>query len=166
MKKNFKRTICFKCSKEFRNSNFNRHFKSCVGPKPKRKLPWIDYDPSVGYKNGTRKTWNKGLSKEDIIAKGYKVGGVKSFNDEDVFIQNSSYSRGNLKKRIIKNNIIAYECSECVNIGIWRDKPLSLHLDHINGIFNDHRRENLRFLCPNCHSQTISYAGKRKSYKS
>ena len=42
------------------------------------------------------------------------------------------------------------------------DKKLSLQLDHINGINNDHRIENLRFLCPNCHSQTETYAGKNK----
>jgi 5-methylcytosine-specific restriction endonuclease McrA len=41
-------------------------------------------------------------------------------------------------------------------------KPLSLHLDHKNGKNNDHRIENLRFLCPNCHSQTATYAGKNK----
>ena len=34
--------------------------------------------------------------------------------------------------------------------------------NHINGINNDHRLENLRFLCPNCHSQTSTYAGKNK----
>lgn len=41
-------------------------------------------------------------------------------------------------------------------------QSLSLQLDHINGINNDHRLENLRFLCPNCHSQTNTYAGKNK----
>ena len=71
-------------------------------------------------------------------------------------------TRSCVKKRIIKENIIKYECSEC-NIGrIWRGKKLSLHLDHINGDGWDHRLENLRFLCPNCHSQTETYCGKNK----
>ena len=40
------------------------------------------------------------------------------------------------------------------------DNKLTLQLDHINGINNDNRKENLRFLCPNCHSQTNTFAGK------
>lgn len=41
--------------------------------------------------------------------------------------------------------------------------PLPLQLDHVNGIFGDHRLENLRWLCPNCHSQTETFAGKGKA---
>lgn len=37
---------------------------------------------------------------------------------------------------------------------------MALQLDHINGVFNDHRLENLRFLCPNCHAITETYCGK------
>jgi hypothetical protein len=44
--------------------------------------------------------------------------------------------------------------------GEWNGQPLKLQLDHINGINDDNRLENLRFICPNCHSQTITYAGK------
>jgi predicted amidophosphoribosyltransferase len=44
----------------------------------------------------------------------------------------------------------------------WRGKPISLHLDHINGDPSDNRIENLRILCPNCHSQTPTYSGKNK----
>lgn len=40
-------------------------------------------------------------------------------------------------------------------------KPITLQLDHINGINNDNRIENLRFICPNCHSQTHNYSGKK-----
>lgn len=41
-------------------------------------------------------------------------------------------------------------------------KKLTLQLDHINGKNNDHRIENLRLLCPNCHSITETYAGKKQ----
>lgn len=44
----------------------------------------------------------------------------------------------------------------------WNNKALSLQLDHINGVNTDNRVENLRWLCPNCHSQTDTYGSKNK----
>ena len=70
-------------------------------------------------------------------------------------------NRASVRRVIIKDNLISYECSEC-GISEWNDKKLALHLDHINGKNGDHRLENLRFLCPNCHSQTDTYTGKNK----
>lgn len=81
---------------------------------------------------------------------------------ENILVKNSSYANiASLKRRLIDNKLLKYECSKC-GISSWNGQPLSLHLDHINGINNDHRLENLRFLCPNCHSQTSTYAGKNK----
>ena len=79
---------------------------------------------------------------------------------EDILVANSSYANiSSLKKRLLNETDIEYKCAIC-GISTWLDQPLALHLDHINGINNDHRIENLRFLCPNCHSQTDTYAGK------
>jgi 5-methylcytosine-specific restriction endonuclease McrA len=61
----------------------------------------------------------------------------------------------------VKENRLEYKCANC-GIKEWNNLPLSLQLDHINGVNNDHRLENLRFLCPNCHSQTDTYSGKNK----
>jgi hypothetical protein len=64
-----------------------------------------------------------------------------------------------LKKKLLSSDILENRCYEC-GITSWRDKEISLQLDHINGIRSDNRIENLRILCPNCHSQTATYAGK------
>lgn len=70
-----------------------------------------------------------------------------------------NYSTGKLKERILKFKLLEYKCSEC-NICEWNGKFISLQLDHIDGNNKNHLFENLRLLCPNCHSQTDTYAGK------
>lgn len=83
---------------------------------------------------------------------------------EEIMVKNSSYQNiTKLKERIIANNIIPYECAICHNKGEWQGEKLVLQLDHINGQHFDHRKENLRFLCPNCHSQTHTFSGKNKN---
>lgn len=94
----------------------------------------------------------------------YKRNNQKISN-EIIFSENSNYNRRDLKKRIIKENIISYKCSDCGIDEHWNGKKLVLQLDHINGINNDNRIENLRFLCPNCHSQTETFSGKNGNYK-
>jgi hypothetical protein len=84
----------------------------------------------------------------------------KCYPNETVFVEHSSYSRRSLKKRIIEQNLLNHCCQECGLKHEWNGKPIVLQLDHINGINNDHRIENLRFLCPNCHTQQDTYAAK------
>ena len=93
----------------------------------------------------------------------YKYKPIKQIrlSNDDVFCENSTYSRHHLKDRIIKEKLIEYKCSKCGNDGIWNGEKLSLQLEHINGISNDNRLENLTFLCPNCHSQTKTFSGKK-----
>ena len=79
-----------------------------------------------------------------------------------IFIEKSTFSPASLRKRVIKENLIPYKCAICNCKSKWKGKELVLQLDHINGISNDNRLENLRFLCPNCHSQTGTYSNKKR----
>lgn len=69
-----------------------------------------------------------------------------------------------LKRFIIRNNIIPYLCNECGCDDNWRGKKMPLILDHINGVRDDNKLTNLRFLCSNCDSIQDTYKGKNKKY--
>jgi Zn finger protein HypA/HybF involved in hydrogenase expression len=64
---------------------------------------------------------------------------------------------------LINSKLIEYRCSECDILDFWNGKQITLELDHINGDKNNNLKENLRFLCPNCHSQTKNFRAKNIS---
>lgn len=95
--------------------------------------------------------------------KGQSKHANATYSLDEILVKDSTYANiSSLKRRLLKENRLEYKCA-CCGISEWQGKPLTLQLDHINGINNDHRIENLRFLCPNCHSQTETYAGKNHS---
>jgi hypothetical protein len=76
---------------------------------------------------------------------------------ELIFCVDSKFPKGHLSAQVKKYKLFEYKCSICSMLPMWNDKPLTLQVDHINGINNDHRKENLRWVCPNCHSQTETF---------
>jgi hypothetical protein len=89
----------------------------------------------------------------------------KIVNNKQIFTTNCKHVRSILRRAIIKDNLLPYKCAIC-GIDKWNGKTLSLEIDHINGINNDNRLENLRFLCPNCHSQTSTYGSRNQQLNS
>lgn len=82
----------------------------------------------------------------------------------EILVENSSYlNTVHLKNRLLKDGLLKHECYICKIPPVWQEQKLTLQLDHINGIHSDNRIENLRILCPNCHSQTKTFAGLNRS---
>lgn len=71
----------------------------------------------------------------------------------------SGKTRWQVRKRLLEEGLLHYACYEC-GISEWLGRPIALHLDHINGDGRDHRLENVRMLCANCHSQTDTFAAR------
>lgn len=99
---------------------------------------------------------------KSAVIKTNKLNNVKK---EDILKENCKHQRTVLRRYVIKNNLISYKCAIC-GCTEWQGKTLSLELDHINGVNNDNRLENLRFLCPNCHSQTSTYGSRNQQINS
>jgi hypothetical protein len=109
-----------------------------------------------------------GLDNSHMTGQGWNVGWKSNPAREratplsDILVENSTYtSIWQLKRRLLRESMLEYKCYLCGLIE-WNGKPITLQLDHINGVHLDHRIENLRLLCPNCHSQTETFAGRNK----
>lgn len=109
-----------------------------------------------------------GISTSHFLGHAYLKGKKHNWNKKtpssEIFIADSKYkgSTDSIKRRYIKEFDVPYECSKC-KINEWEGQKLTLQLDHKNGKRNDNRPENLRLLCPNCHSMTQNFAGRNKN---
>lgn len=81
------------------------------------------------------------------------------YSVEDIFKENSTYTKSHLKERIFSFGLKEKRCEKC-GLTEWNGEEIPLEVHHINGINNDNRVENLQILCPNCHKQTDNLGGK------
>ena len=64
-------------------------------------------------------------------------------------------------RRALIESGVDYKCNLCFCDGTWMGKQIKLQINHINGNWKDNRKENLEFLCPNCHSTTEGWSGNK-----
>lgn len=123
------------------------------------------------HNSGNYQTFDRYIKKLQIDISHFEIGishniSKSKISLNEILVENSSYSKtSDLKNRLVKEKLLEYKCYiEKCQLSSWLDGKINLHLDHINGINNDNRIENLRLLCPNCHSQTETYCrGTRRS---
>lgn len=82
---------------------------------------------------------------------------------EEILVRNSTFSRSNLKQRLYDEGLKVPVCEMCTQGEEWRGRHMSMILDHINGVRNDNRLENLRIVCPNCAATLDTHCGRAKS---
>lgn len=126
----------------------------------------------VGYISGSGsnvETVKKRIEKYNIDVSHFYTDHSKcgvARNEENIFIENSTASQRTLRQWYKKNEYTPYICSICGLEPFWQGKDLTLILDHINGINNDHRLENLRWVCPNCNQQLETTGFKKMRVRS
>jgi hypothetical protein len=80
----------------------------------------------------------------------------------DILVPNSSYSRYALKQRLYDEGLKLPICELCGQDETWNGMAISLILDHVNGVRNDNRLENLRIVCPNCAAGLETHCGRAR----
>jgi hypothetical protein len=90
-----------------------------------------------------------------------RAGRSKEIPLDQLLVEGSTYSRDKLKRRLFESGIKARRCELCGQDENWKGRKMSLVLDHINGISNDNRVENLRMVCPNCAATLDTHCGRK-----
>jgi hypothetical protein len=131
-------------------------------PDRRRKYDWNSiqayYDAGHSYRKCKREFGFCAVSWTNAVKRGELRPRVFGMPIPEL-LASPNRNRKHVKARLVRAGLLGNECQAC-GLTDWRDKRLNMHLDHINGIKNDNSLENLRMLCPNCHSQTPTYGGR------
>ena len=118
------------------------------------KLGYTTTGNSWGYSQIKQRMQELNLTGKDFRRKSalIEINEQNKINFDNLFCENSKHPRNILRKHILNNDLIPYTCAIC-GITEWQGKNLSLELDHINGINNDNRLENLEIVTRKENSQ-------------
>lgn len=107
-----------------------------------------------------------GLDTSHFMGMGWNKGGkcywARSLPIEELLVADSTFQSHKLKNRLFQLGVKKAACELCGWAGISPDGRIPVELDHINGDHMDNRLENLRILCPNCHSLQPTHRGRNK----
>jgi hypothetical protein len=79
---------------------------------------------------------------------------------EEILVKRSTFSRNHLKERLYEAGLKEPACELCGQGAEWRGRIMGMILDHINGVADDNRLENLRIVCPNCAATLETHCGR------
>jgi hypothetical protein len=79
----------------------------------------------------------------------------------EILVEGSLYQRTKLKRRLYDEGLKQPFCELCGQGELWQGRRVSLILDHIDGVSDDNRLENLRIVCPNCAATLDTHCGRR-----
>jgi hypothetical protein len=105
--------------------------------------------------------WKIPTNHFDFGASVRRAAASKAIPLEEVMVRGSSYARANLKRRLFEEGFKERCCEMCGQDECWHGRWMSLILDHINGIPDDNRLENLRIVCPNCAATLDTHCGRK-----
>ena len=145
----------FGCGREARfEDKCEKHSNSCPANRRKNSEAVARAHKEGRCTSGQlNRGWAKGRTKlnDERIANHSRV-----VPDSEIFIKDSKAHRGLIRDRLMKDPSFKHKCSHCKHTK-WMGKKIPLEVHHKNGINNDNRRENLEFVCPNCHVFTDNY---------